>query len=327
MKANDDYQRFNAVFANNLAYSASIEGRVKEWVSANIDRWLAERRTLEWFNIELIDDKFLPKDIYLMMGGLRRRRSTVGLREVLISKEKGVAEANKHIDQMLELTATAHMHKVRMGMWKTIAEEVYKQKSNNFKSNFVMLQRVFLENAELFAPLIERCPNFRVILSFILEDRFGFKVERVEWTLDSKEWGKEECKRIGCSLATFLRKRKTGDAAIAAWKLHYTQLGFLFANVDGFEEVSEKKNKKKLFRSEATNIIARSSNITLRSVQFMLTIANNLLQDSIYGMVYRVSLGAALSTFDAATDIYVITTYYQSDKLGVQGERAKLNRG
>jgi len=31
-----------------------------------------------------------------------------------------------------------------------------------------------------------------------------------------------------------------------------------------------------------------------------------------YGVIFRVSVGAALSSIDAATDIYVITTYYQS---------------
>ena len=47
----------------------------------------------------------------------------------------------------------------------------------------------------------------------------------------------------------------------------------------------------------------------------MVTLANNLLKDSIWDMVYRVSVGAALSTIDTATDIYVISTYYQSDAL------------
>jgi len=44
----------------------------------------------------------------------------------------------------------------------------------------------------------------------------------------------------------------------------------------------------------------------------MLVFANNLLQDSMYGMVYRVSIGAIISMTDAGTDIYVITTYFQA---------------
>jgi len=53
----------------------------------------------------------------------------------------------------------------------------------------------------------------------------------------------------------------------------------------------------------------------IRYEEFMVTLANNLLKDSIWDMVYRVSVGAALSTIDTATDIYVITTYYESPEL------------
>jgi len=47
----------------------------------------------------------------------------------------------------------------------------------------------------------------------------------------------------------------------------------------------------------------------------MNNIASNILGDNKFGMLFRVSVGAALSTVDAATDIYVITTYYQSKAL------------
>jgi len=47
----------------------------------------------------------------------------------------------------------------------------------------------------------------------------------------------------------------------------------------------------------------------------MIVIASNLLRDSHYGVTFRVGTGAALSTIDAATDIYVISTYYKSEAL------------
>ena len=47
----------------------------------------------------------------------------------------------------------------------------------------------------------------------------------------------------------------------------------------------------------------------------MITISNNLMRDNRFGIMFRISVGAALSTIDAATDIYVITTYYQSPEL------------
>ena len=91
------------------------------------------------------------------------------------------------------------------------------------------------------------------------------QVQKVHWRKEMKDWSEEDCRRVGCSLATFIRKRKTGEAAIDAWRLHYAPLNILFDSVPGFDE-------------------------------FMLTIANNTLRDSIYGMIYRVSVGAALST-------------------------------
>ena len=46
----------------------------------------------------------------------------------------------------------------------------------------------------------------------------------------------------------------------------------------------------------------------------MFTIASNTLRDSIYGMLYRVSIGAILSITDGVTDIYVISTYVASEE-------------
>ena len=47
----------------------------------------------------------------------------------------------------------------------------------------------------------------------------------------------------------------------------------------------------------------------------MLIIGNRTLHDSIYGMVYRVTVGALLSITDAVTDIYAILTYYKTPEL------------
>ena len=47
----------------------------------------------------------------------------------------------------------------------------------------------------------------------------------------------------------------------------------------------------------------------------MVTIANNTLRDSIYGMIYRVTVGAILSITDGVTDLIVITNYYKNDAL------------
>ena len=61
---------------------------------------------------------------------------------------------------------------------------------------------------------------------------------------------------------------------------------------------------------------------------FMLVFANNLLRDSIYGTMWRVSIGAALSLLDAVTDLYVIGTYYReglNDKAGTMVSMITFN--
>ena len=174
--------------------------------------------------------------------------------------------------------------------WKKLAEDIYEAKSNNYKSNYIHVERIVEANESLFAPLLSLCPKFRVIIAYILEDRLGWRVQKVDWTKSMKDWSNDDCRRVGCSLATFIRKRKTGDAAISAWRLHYAQLGLLFENCEGFEA-------------------------------FMMVIADYTLRDSIYGMVWRVTIGAVLSTVDAATDIYVISKYYSE---GLDGQASAM---
>jgi len=69
-----------------------------------------------------------------------------------------------------------------------------------------------------------------------------------------------------------------------AWRLYYIQLNILFDEVEGFSE-------------------------------FILILANNTLRDNKLGMVFRVCVGALIGITDAATDIYVISTYYESESL------------
>jgi len=112
---------------------------------------------------------------------------------------------------------------------------------------------------------------------------FGFWVNEINWTSEMKDWTETDYKHVGKSFAYFLRMHQTGDAAVDTWGRNYPQLNELF-EIDGFKE-------------------------------FMEVIASHLLLVNKFGMVFRVSLGATLSSLDAATDICVIATYYQSDEL------------
>ena len=182
------------------------------------------------------------------------------------------------------MTSRTFARKQKIAAWEAVAEEIYeKRSSTDHKERTSRLQEIFEDNEILISPLLERCPRCTTILSFILEKKFS-RVRKVDKNLKMTDWGDEECQRVGRSLSTFIRKRKTGAVAIDAWRLNYIQLDVLFKEVAGFEE-------------------------------FMVVIANNLMRNSIYGTVYRVTVGAALSMTDAVTDIYVISTYYQSEEL------------
>jgi len=149
--------------------------------------------------------------------------------------------------------------------------------SNGFvvgRYNFVCHEEMELglemdDNAELLEPLTSRCPGFVLILSYVLADKFSFRVQGVDFASDMTNWSNEDCWRVGCALSTFIRKRRTGEEALEAWRVHYSQPSiYLCHDVTGFEE-------------------------------FMVIIINNLARDSIHGMVYRVGVGEALSTIDA----------------------------
>ena len=279
LKSKEDQQKWDAVFTNRLDYSKKVHEDIKVWVAANVTRWKAEGE--EWFKIEMIDDMFLPMDVLAAEGGKQRRRSSnTSLREIVGLTNNDIKITTNHNKIQIQSQTLSK----RTSAWRELAEELYKTRSSNHKSIYLLVKPASTENQELVTGLESAFPEVKVMLAFILEDKFGFRVRRVNWTSDIVDWGDEECRRVGLALATFIRKRKTGEHAIDAWTRNYVQLANLFSEIHGFEE-------------------------------FMVVLANNTLRDSIYGMAYRVSVGALLSTIDAVTDIYVISKYYQSDDL------------
>ena len=165
-----------------------------------------------------------------------------------------------------------------------IALEMYCFRTNIVAVNGTNIKIVMARYPLFFNPIIERNPHFDVMMANMLVLRFGVQVKEVDWTKELKSWDQEDNRRVGRAMAPFIRYVQTGEAAVAALRGHYPQLESLFGDVVGFEE-------------------------------FMNTIATSLLRDNKWGMVMRVSIGAALSMVDAVTDLYVITTYYHSPGL------------
>jgi len=190
--------------------------QVKEWLANNIGRWTASRP--DWYKLELVPDEFLPTDIIEAEGGANRRRSSVSVREIvsLFVPDSQQLQQQQQLPVLKLSLKESEEEKEAREAWVAIATEIYDVRSNNYKSNSLHIKRIFNkpENKMLVIPLLALCPLVGIILSFILEDRFGLRVQKVQWTTDMKEWSIEDCRRVGSSLSTFVRKRKTGDAAL-----------------------------------------------------------------------------------------------------------------
>jgi len=68
--AEEDYERFDAIFTNNLNFTRNIHEEVKEWVASNIDQWMETYP--DWFSIKAVDDYFLPIAVFEAEGGEKR---------------------------------------------------------------------------------------------------------------------------------------------------------------------------------------------------------------------------------------------------------------
>jgi len=85
LTSNNDFAKFDTVFGSRIEYTKTIHEQVKEWIAENIHQWRMDQPN--WFNIELIPDELLPKDLLEAEGGARRRRSSVSLREIVGLRE------------------------------------------------------------------------------------------------------------------------------------------------------------------------------------------------------------------------------------------------
>jgi len=88
LTSSEDQIKFKTAFKKNLRLTKSINKEVKEWVTANIERWKAEKEP--WFVVEYITDEFLPAAAFEAEGGTnrQRRRSSVSLREIVGHDDK-----------------------------------------------------------------------------------------------------------------------------------------------------------------------------------------------------------------------------------------------
>ena len=81
LTSQEDEIKFRLAFRKRKSYTKTIHAEIKDFVSANIDRWREEKPDI---HIKWIPDEMLPKDILTAEGGLsRRKRRRSSLKEIL----------------------------------------------------------------------------------------------------------------------------------------------------------------------------------------------------------------------------------------------------
>jgi len=76
-----DEEKFKIAFRTRKSYTKSIHDNVKLWVTTNIEDWTRDKP--DWFHVETIPDNFLPAAVVQAEGGPKRRRSSMGIKEIL----------------------------------------------------------------------------------------------------------------------------------------------------------------------------------------------------------------------------------------------------
>ena len=101
------------------------------------------------------------------------------------------------------------------------------------ESNLLVVQETLKQHITIFAPVLELCPHLDIILAHMLVLRLGWQVKEVDFTTKMTEWSEDDCRKVGRSMATFMREFQQGKTAVEAWRRHYQQMNTLLNEVEG----------------------------------------------------------------------------------------------
>ena len=124
---------------------------------------------------------------------------------------------------------------INTGAWKKVAEGLVELRSKNLTTNESNVDRVFAENAAFLNPILEICPNMKIILANVLTNAASFKINKA-WVYPSQNSDisplqnltEEEAARLGKSFRKHLLANKEFAVAVDAWRLANTTLQPLF---------------------------------------------------------------------------------------------------
>ena len=80
LEATSDELRFDAAFTNRRSYIEGVKEQVKEWMGLKVVRFQVE--DLEWWEIEMVGDEFLPEAVIEAVGGVSRRNSLGSIEDI-----------------------------------------------------------------------------------------------------------------------------------------------------------------------------------------------------------------------------------------------------
>jgi len=149
-RGNTERAKFRTFFKNRLQYTEKIHDQVKEWVAENINEW--RRENPDWFDMELIPDEFLPKEIFEEEGGARRRRSSASMSSILGLEFSSTRKESSRILPVVEpalrkkengemLAVDENVTRATKDAWIAVAEKLYAEKSNDHRTNIIMCRR------------------------------------------------------------------------------------------------------------------------------------------------------------------------------------------
>ena len=266
------------IFGDHKSYYQWYEGEIREWLNETWDDLNAEKPP--WFTnavIARIPLDYIPNASDADDPLLISSPSTRSVRLGDVFSGLGQNDQNDRTNGLDEHARVMRSNSISL-RWCALAETICSGRSQSATKNIEMVDRLFTENRALVKHLLQLCPRISTICGHMLVYRFGMKILEVSPTSTPKSWTSEDCRRVGRSVATLLRTRGSVDSAMLSWRQEYRQLDTLFDGVEGFEDFATFLLKE---------IHRRSSR----------------------GMVYRVGLGAFISSVDSLTDIYVTVTY------------------
>jgi len=123
---------------------------------------------------------------------------------------------------VIALSTTSLAIRDQRDQGKKIGGELCEIKSTDHNSNLLHVRTFISTHEEFFEPISARYPKFDVMLARLLVNSFGFAVGKIDASVRLIDFKDRHSETVAKSVATLLRKRKTAEVALDAWRKQFT---------------------------------------------------------------------------------------------------------